>query len=250
MRAPDKKTIGRIGGALCALTLVLVSYTQCLVEQKTNAPRQRVPNAEQNQQSSSESEQYRWEDYAYDEVEETTMPPMFEQDERIREERVYVGIKNFEQINQTMSAVTGVPITIRDVERVYRDVASQLPSDNDIKSFAANNQVAITKLASEYCDYAVRQSSIRSQIWPNINFGQSPNQSLTTERQNYLVERTMEQFWGSGVLDRNQELVSGLELRTLIIDLLQGAPQNSSSTQMVVKGVCIATLASIHMQLL
>jgi hypothetical protein len=251
----NKQRWAKTAGAVTALGLILVTYNQCIIEQKSNAPRRSV--AENNQAVTYGDEGQvvtdRWDDHSGNTSSNNPPPtttPSGPDANQLRRERVFVGIKNFEQINQTMSAVTGVPITLNAVRNIYRDVASQLPTDNDIKSFAANNQVAITKLAAEYCHHAVETATIRSELWPEINFGQAPSSALTAERQQYLVQRTISRFWGEGVLAREDELVAGLELRTLVLDLLNGMANNAASTRTVVKGVCVAALGSVHLQLL
>jgi len=59
------------------------------------------------------------------------------------------GIRNFDQVNDTMSALTGVPKS--DTYNSYVDLKSQLPSSNSIMTFVASNQVVVMKHALDYC---------------------------------------------------------------------------------------------------
>jgi len=145
----------------------------------------------------------------------------------IQAQEIDVGVKNFEQINETMAFLTGVDPTIRDIERIYEELEDQLPGNNNIKSFLAANQVAITKLAAEYCDELVGNGTLRGQVWTGLNFGNSPNQIL-----------------------RNRA-TSETEMLSLMNDLLVGENLgNRDTTSKVMKGVCTAALASAEVSMM
>lgn len=157
---------------------------------------------------------------------------------------VDVGVKDFEQILHSMSAVTGVGITEPIIQTTYNQLSPQLPNDNSIKSFMAANQVAITKLAAEFCDVLVNRAELRSVVWPQINFGQSPTQTLGTVGRQHLIERAINRFWGDGLLSANEFNEQSIILNELIEALLVDSPNNSATTRLVTKGICIGTLSS------
>lgn len=66
-----------------------------------------------------------------------------------------VGIKNFAEINETLSAVTGVPITDSRVATTFATLQQQLPSVENISSFLSSHQMGITQLAVAYCNAMV-----------------------------------------------------------------------------------------------
>jgi len=66
-----------------------------------------------------------------------------------------LGVRTFERLNQTMSKLTGVPITDSNVAQVYASVQSALPPVPDLTAFSAANQTAISQLAIAYCSEMV-----------------------------------------------------------------------------------------------
>ncbi len=59
------------------------------------------------------------------------------------------GIRNFDQVNDTMSVLTGVPKSA--TYSSFLSLKSQLPSSNSIMTFVASNQVVVMKHALDYC---------------------------------------------------------------------------------------------------
>ena len=66
-----------------------------------------------------------------------------------------LGVRTFERLAQTMSKVTGVPMTDTNVNQVYTSVQSALPPVPDLTAFSAANQTAISQLAIAYCSEMV-----------------------------------------------------------------------------------------------
>lgn len=160
-----------------------------------------------------------------------------------------VGVKNFEQINVTMSQLTGVPLTDTAIVTVFNDIAIQLPSDNNVKSFLPSMQVAITKLATEYCDRLVETDAYRIKIWTTINFGQGPNLTLTSANKATMISQTVERFLGP--IDTALVDSSKAELLSLYDILIAGESTTSNlTTRKVIKGICVASLSSAYVTLL
>lgn len=160
-----------------------------------------------------------------------------------------VGIKNFEQINSTMSQLTGVPMSDGAIVTVFNDIAIQLPSDNSVKSFLPSMQVAITKLATEYCDRLVETDGYRKVIWTSLNFTQGPSTALTSANKTLMINQTVERFLGP--IDTASLDKAKTELLSLYDLILEGESLTSSATtRKVVKGVCVASLSSAYVTLL
>lgn len=66
-----------------------------------------------------------------------------------------IGLRNFAEINATMSKMTGVLTTQSDVRDVYNTVIQQLPTVETIGAFISSHQMGVTQLAIEYCDVLV-----------------------------------------------------------------------------------------------
>lgn len=160
-----------------------------------------------------------------------------------------VGVKNFDQINMTMSQLTGIPTSDQKILAIFKDSSIQLPSDNSIKTFMPSMQVAITKLATEYCDRLVETDDARKVIWPTLNFTQGPSQTLTSANKVILIDETVNRFLGP--LDATSINNARTELLALYDMIIAGENMSSSlTTKKVVKGICVASLSSAYVTLL
>ncbi len=189
-------------------------------------------------------------------------PPPFgnenlDEGQTINVTQVSEGIKSHEQILNSMSALTGVSIMNSSVKTVYDQVATSLPTDNDLKVFLPPHQLAITKLAAEFCKVLVETSTVtinrriplRAIIWPTINFNSTPAVSLSMSNRDIIIENVMEVFWG-GIISVDEKSMAEIELHQLIEDLLEGENlTQASTTRNVIKGVCTAVLSSAHVTL-
>lgn len=63
-----------------------------------------------------------------------------------------LAIKNFLQVNNTYSKLTGISPNEGDILDEYRAIQLQLPSSTDPKTLNGFNQIASTRLAFAYCD--------------------------------------------------------------------------------------------------
>ncbi len=63
------------------------------------------------------------------------------------------GIRNFDQVNDTMAALTGVSKSL--TYSSFVDLKSQLPGNNSVLTFVASHQVVVMKHALDYCSRMV-----------------------------------------------------------------------------------------------
>jgi hypothetical protein len=66
-----------------------------------------------------------------------------------------IGVRTFEEINSSISEITGVPVTNGTVLSVYKDYIQQLPSVETIDAFLPSHQMAISQLAMTSCSELV-----------------------------------------------------------------------------------------------
>lgn len=162
-----------------------------------------------------------------------------------------LGVKNGEQIFSTFSALTGVPMTQTNVRDLYNSIRSQLPASNDAASFSPANQIAIGKLAVEFCDRMIEDATLRAAILTTVDFTRAPSVVFQNETRNkVIVGQLKTRFWGTG-LDRLPAAdESDGTLLALINELMLGAADNTTSTRNIVKGLCTAVLAASPVTLL
>lgn len=238
----------RLFVSIGTLATVLITFNQCVIDNKKTNTKAKfstnstvIPAPAVGDAGDIDSDQ--------DLPDGLVMPPMNSPSEDTESELIDVGVKDFEQINATMSAVTGVPTTDGAIQTVYRTVVTQLPSDNSIKSFLPAHQVAITKLAAEYCERLVENGTLRAAIWPGINFDGNPPAVFTAANKAAIINRTIDRFIGP--LESQERVLTFNELTSLFDTLLAGENLTiNTTTKKVVKGVCISSLASAHVTLL
>ncbi len=155
-----------------------------------------------------------------------------------------VGMRNFRQINDVMSVLTGVPRTNANVTAAFALLETALPDSNDIRTFNGSHQVAISKLAVEYCDAMVEDPALSALAIPGFNFAALPNVAFDAAGKATVGKALVAKFWGSGLdsLPPEAELVETLS--DLIDAVVAGKANTAVITKNVVKGVCVSLLAS------
>lgn len=230
-----------------SLVTILVTFNHCVVQTKVNK-KKAVTSTNSNSTTGEISGDFT------DIVNPTPEPDpggdTTESTSEVVNEEVHVGVKNFEEINMTMSVLTGVPYTTNAIKNVYRDISVLLPTTNDIKTFVGANQVSIVKLAGEYCYELVRVSGYRSIIWPNVNFGESSATAFSDAKRDYIIDMMMQKFWNVSADQFYLYNMERNELFLLIDEILMGENSNSTTTQNTIRAVCTAALSSAHTILL
>lgn len=206
------------------LGLILVGFTHCLSNAPMEGDASRKPSSFSN----------------------VTPPTPTSPEEIINQAQVEVGVKTFEEIYQTFSAVTGVPETQSNVLNVYRSVVDSLPTTSDVKGFAPANQVAIAKLAAEFCNRLVdTDDGNRRGIWPGADYNQSLA-NFNSSRRMTVVRNMLDAFWGIDVVSDMDRDSAELELLGLMDMLDDNEANSAASTRKVMKGACTVALSSAY----
>jgi hypothetical protein len=168
----------------------------------------------------------------------------------LNQAQVEVGMRNFEQINYTFAELTGVPVSTVAINTTYTAVEATLPSENEVKVLQSSNQVAITRLAAEYCLQLSGNGFVASRdaIFGVGVFGQTP---AAIDRQ-AIVNRTTNAFWGQGVIDPAELDVARMELLDLFNDIvvMDPAPNATATTGKAIRAVCTAALSSAYVTIM
>jgi hypothetical protein len=156
-----------------------------------------------------------------------------------------VGLKNYEQINESMAVITGIPTTTAAVRAVFAELSTSMPTDNDIKGFLGSQQVSVFKLAVEYCDALVKDPAKRALFFPGVNFAGTPAAVLNATGKQQIADTLVTKIWGKDLdfLPPHNESVA--MVTGLIDNVLVG--KNTATvavTGAVITGTCTAVLAS------
>ncbi len=77
-----------------------------------------------------------------------------------------IGLRTFEEIFHSMSAMTGVdPFQFPDVLETYANIKQQLPATENITGFLAAHEMGVAQLAIAYCNALVEDSTSRDNFF-------------------------------------------------------------------------------------
>jgi hypothetical protein len=154
-------------------------------------------------------------------------------------------LKTFEEINESMSRMTGVATTNPAVFNTYTTVKQQLPTVETIQGFLSSHQMAVTQMAIQYCDALVSSGQLRADMFPGFDFSAPASTAFDHGGKSLVTGPLLSRFVGSnlasqpGVADVETELGNLMERLT---SCGTGCPADRTET--VVKASCAAVLGS------
>lgn len=158
-----------------------------------------------------------------------------------------IGLKTFDEVNASMSVMTGVATTQSAVQATFEKVKQQLPSVASIDGFLSAHQMAMTQLAIQYCDALVEDSTLRSSFFPGFDFNENANTAFDSDGRNLIIGPLLSRFVGSNLNSQPADLDIETELNSLM-DKLNACANTSSCdaqrTPTIVKASCAAVLGS------
>ena len=158
-----------------------------------------------------------------------------------------IGLRTFDEVNASMSAITGVSPNQSDVRDTFATLRQQLPSDESVGGFLSAHQMGVAQLAVEYCNVLVDDSGLRGSVFPAFNFNVAANAAFATPSQ--VIDPLLDRVLGLGLESQPKRADAGAELEALIVRLAGPAACaettcNVDRTAIVVKAVCAAALGS------
>ncbi len=153
-----------------------------------------------------------------------------------------VGYRTFEEIDATLSKITGVPRTNSSVRATYELVKQQLPTVEDIDGFLSAHQIGVAQLGSSYCSTLVNDATLRAAFFPGLNLG-AATLGNSTER-NLVIDPLIARSVSTGLTTQPSDAAVRGELNALMDTLCPGGTCSVSRTPVVVKAACTAALAS------
>ena len=161
------------------------------------------------------------------------------------------GVRTFDEINATMSAVTGVSPEDMAVDMTYQSLRQSMPAIEDPSTFLSSHQVAIAQLAIEYCDALIedRGATSSTDYFQGFNFNTDPATAFANR--DALIAPLLDNMMGIAIQTQpdfvtvQNELgyaaaVAGGHPGALIDRLIAGG----SDTRSIAKGTCAAVLGS------
>ncbi|MES2661770.1 MAG: LamG domain-containing protein [Pseudomonadota bacterium] len=159
-----------------------------------------------------------------------------------------IGLRQFSEINASMSVLTGVNSNTPAIKELYQTIEQQLPTVESIDSFLSSHQMAVTQLAIKYCDSLIEDSLLRSTIFPTVNFNVGPNSAYDAMGQSNLINHLYDQFIGDNQIQQPTNVEIEEELNDLITTLKNCTNCNTTDrTKTIAKASCAAVLSSATM---
>jgi hypothetical protein len=156
-----------------------------------------------------------------------------------------VGLRVFDEINATMSDLTGVSSTRPSVAATYQQVKQALPTIESIDTFVSAHPVAIAQLAIQYCDALVEDTSARTAYFPGFNFGASPAVAFGGTGRGIVLDALVGRMIAQNVATEPDAAEVRAELDSMITRLTAcGSSCPAGRTETVVKASCAALLGS------
>jgi hypothetical protein len=163
-------------------------------------------------------------------------------------ESAQIGIRNFAEINHTMSVLTGVGQQSTKVFDTYQLVKRQLPSIENIETFISAQQMGITQMAIAYCDSAIDDNAIRSTWFPELDFTSAPSVALSSTQRSKLLNPLIAKLMPLDLANQPSRVSVYNELDGLVTKLsVCGSDCNGQRTRTIAKASCAAVLASAVM---
>ncbi len=182
-----------------------------------------------------------------------------------------IGIRTFDEINASIAAITGIPVTNTEVDNVFQQYRQQLPSVESIQAFLPSHQMAIAQLALASCSELVETNPA---YFGNFDFDETASDAFdTTIERNQILNPLLEAVANVDTAASTNNLTTqpdesdlrdmlgtttglvldaGVSSETfdgLMAEMLSclATCNNSIRTKEIVKAVCAATVGSAVM---
>jgi hypothetical protein len=150
------------------------------------------------------------------------------------------GVRTFDEINATYSAITGVPMTTNTVATTYATVKQQLPTVESLDAFLASHQTGIAQLAIAYCNALVNDRDLRERFFgPALDPQASGSIFQNETNRNIVINALRTKAVGVNL----SKQIDSTALETELSALLQkiGASKDAGTAT---KAACAAVLGS------
>ena len=136
-----------------------------------------------------------------------------------------IAMRTFDEINATLSVLTGVPVSSRSVSEVTGKTVAQtfeavrrgLPGIADFNAFMSSHQMAATQLTAAYCDALMQDTAKRKTLFPGFAFN-TPVASPALNWRNDVVVPLVDRAINTGLMSSTDRALIIDEVELLITD--------------------------------
>jgi hypothetical protein len=153
-----------------------------------------------------------------------------------------IGVRTFEQFNQSMARITGIPTTNAGVRATYLQVKQQLPTVPSIDAFLASHQTGIAQLAIKYCAAMVDDPAARTAFFgPGLDVSGSGAAAFGTQAgKNLAIDPLLAKAVGSALASQPQDA----DVRTEVSTLMDKLILTGANAAIITKAACASVLGS------
>ncbi len=156
-----------------------------------------------------------------------------------------VGLRVFDEVNATMSELTGVSTANAGVKATYESVKQALPTVESIDTFASGHPVAVAQLAIQYCNALVDDTSARAAYFPGFDFSAAPASAFGGAGRTVVLDALVGRMMRAGLATDPKPEEVRADLDALITRLAScGSTCPAGRTPTIVKASCAALLGS------
>ncbi len=156
-----------------------------------------------------------------------------------------VGLRVFDELNATMSELTGIATTAPAVASTYATIKQSLPTVEKIDTFVSAHPVAVAQLSIQYCNALVENTTARAQYFPGFDFGASPATAFAPAGRDIVLDALVGRMLSSNVGTEPAAAGVRSDLDQLITRLAScGNACAADRTETIVKASCAALLGS------
>ncbi len=163
-----------------------------------------------------------------------------------------VGLRTFDELNASLSSITGIPLTNARVAGTYDTVKQGLPAIEKLGTFGAAQQTALAQLAIQYCNEMVESPSARTAFYGSAlnpaatgtaTFGTAGSPNIVNR--DIVITALLTKGINTGLESNPDDTVIRNEIDNLINKLVSGPTGSSANgTGTVMKAACGAVLGS------
>jgi len=161
-----------------------------------------------------------------------------------------IGVRTFDEINATMSVITGVSPEETNVDMVYQSLRQSMPAIEAPNAFLSSHQVAIAQLAIEYCNALIenRGSISAAAYFPGFDFNAAPATAFANR--DALITPLVDKAMGVAVQTQpdfvavRDELGFAAPSGAYPGDLIDRLIAGGTNTRAIAKGTCAAVIGS------
>ncbi len=162
-----------------------------------------------------------------------------------------IGVRTFEQLNQSMSRITGVPTTTSGVRSTYLQLQQQLPPVPTLQAFLASHQTGVAQLAIQYCAALVDDDQKRPAFFPLLDLNTAAGTQFAdpTGKDRLIGPLLVNAFLQKSGVDLATQPTDS-EVRTELSALIDRLVTGGADSRTVAKAVCAAALGSGAVEIL